>query len=92
MFEGFGASGVVLVRLGRAGNASWVRLRASGLRRRAVVEVSWNHLGVSWEDPEGVLAFGSFLEGFWEYFGKFLCHLEQYAKIAKKLEKPLVFH
>ena len=49
MFEGFGASGVVLARPGRAGNASWVRLRASGVRLGGVLGPPWNVLGGPWK-------------------------------------------
>ena len=52
MFEGFGVSGVVLVRPGRAWNTSWVRLRRLG----CALEMSWGHLGMPWEDPGEVLA------------------------------------
>ena len=79
---------------------SWCVLGVSGMRLgcvlerlESVLEVSWGHLGASWEDLGGVLAsLGGFLGAFWEYFRKFLCHLEQYAKVAKNLEKPMVFH
>ena len=79
---------------------SWCVLGVSGMRLgcvlerlESVLEVSWGHLGASWEDLGGVLAsLGGFLGAFWEYFRKFLCHLEQYGKIAKNLGKPMVFH
>ena len=55
-------------------------------RQGCVLEGSWGHLGASWGDFGGVWAsLGSFLGAFWEYFWKFLSHLEQYAKIAKNL-------
>ena len=61
-------------------------------RLESVLEVSWGHLGASWEDLGGVLAsLGSFLGAFWEYFWKFLCHLEQHAKIATKQNKMVIF-
>ena len=61
MYEGFGVSGIVLVRPGRAWNTSSVRLRRLG----CALETSWGHLGTSWEDPGGVLAsLGSFLGAF----------------------------
>ena len=89
MFEGFGASGVVLVRPWRAGNAFWMRLRVAEVRLGGVL----GHLGASWEDPGGVLAsLGNFLGAFWEFFFEFLCHPEQYAEIAQNLEKTLGFH
>ena len=41
-------------------------------RLGCVSEVSWGHLGTSWEDPVGVLAsLRSFLGAFWAYFWKF---------------------
>ena len=56
MFEGFGVSGVVLVRRGPAWNASWVG---------CVLEGSWGHLGASWKHPGGVRV----LEASWELSG-----------------------
>ena len=82
-------SGAILVRPGRVWNASWLRLRASGERLGGVLGPSWSVFGGSWR----VLAsLGGFLGAFWEYFRKFLCHLEQYGKIAKNLGKSMVFH
>ena len=67
MFEGFGASGVVLVRPGRAGNASWVRLRASGVRLGGVLGSSWRVLGGPWRGfGESWKLPGSFLVVFLE--------------------------
>ena len=78
------------MRPGRAWNTSWVRLRASGVRLGGVLGPSWGVLGVG---LGGFLAsLGSFLGDFWEHFLKIFCHLEQYAKIAKNLRKPIVFH
>ena len=69
MFEGFGVSGAVLVRLGRAWNASWVPLKASELRLGGVLGASWSVLGgswrcfsTSWRLPGNLL--GGFLEDF----------------------------
>ena len=49
MFEGFGVSGIVLVRPGPAWNTSWVRLRASGVRLGGVLGPPWNVLGGPWK-------------------------------------------
>ena len=69
MFEGLGVSGAVLVRAGRAWNASGVRLRASWVRLAGVLGPSWGVLGASWRDsgeswglPERIL--GVFLKDF----------------------------
>ena len=48
MFEVFGVSGPVLVRLKCAWNASRVRLGVSGLRLGGVLGPSWAILGGSW--------------------------------------------
>ena len=69
MFEGFGASGAVLVRHGCAWNASWVRLRASGVRLGGVLGPSWSVLGGSWRGfGESWRLLGSFLGVFSEVF------------------------
>ena len=74
---------------GRAGNAFWVCLSASGVRLGGVL----GEFGVSRVGLGGFLAsLGSFLGDFWEHFSKIFCHLEQYAKIAKNLGKTMVFH
>ena len=50
-------------------------------------------LGPSWEDLGGGLgSLGGILGPFWEHFWKIFSHFEQYAKIAKNLGKPIVFH
>ena len=69
MFEGFGVSGIVLVRPGRAWNTSWVRLRASGVRLEGVLGPSWGVLGASWKgfsEPRKLPGrlLGAFLEDF----------------------------
>ena len=84
-----GMSWTVLAGLGRVLGVLWVRLGAS----EGVWEVSWSHLGASCADLGAVLgSLGSFLGPFWEHVRKIFCHFEQYAKIAKNLGKPMVFH
>ena len=69
MFEGFGVSGIVLVRPGRAWNTSWVRLRTSGVRLGSLLGPSWNVLGGSWKGfGESWELPGSFLGLFLEVF------------------------
>ena len=51
LFDGFGVSGPVLVRLGCIWSASWVRRRVSGVRLGGVLGLSWGVLGGSWRDP-----------------------------------------
>ena len=90
MFWGsLGVSWALLARLGRVWGLLWVRPGVP----EGVLEASWSHFGTSWEDLGGVLgSLGSFLGPFWEHFWRIFCHLEQYAKIAKNLGKPKVFH
>ena len=91
-----GGSWAVLAHLGRVLGVLWVRLGTS----EGVLEASWGHfeapwghLGASWEDLGGLFeSLGGFPGAFWEYFWKICCHFEQYAKIAKNIEKPMVFH
>ena len=84
-----GVSWAVLARLGRVLDVHWERLGAS----EAILEASWGHLGASRVDIGRVLGgLGSFLGGFWEYFWVIFCNFKQYAKIAKTIEKPMVFH
>ena len=65
MFEGFGMSGAVSMRAGRAGNALWVRLSASGVRLGGVLGPSWDVLGGSWKGfGESCKLPGSF----WKHF------------------------
>ena len=69
MFEGFGASGAVLVCHGCAWNASWVRLRTSEVRLGGVLGPSWSVLGGSWRGfGESWTLPGSFLGIFLEDF------------------------
>ncbi len=75
---------------------SWCVLGVSGMRLgcvlerlESILEVSWGHLGHLETFLEGSWRV---LEASWELSGGILCHLEQYAKIAKNLGKPLVFH
>ena len=91
-----GVSWALLARLGRVWGVPWVHpgvpdgvLEASW----GHFEASWGHFGTSWEDLGGVLgSLGGFLGPFWEHFWRIFCHLDQYAKIAKNLRKPMVFH
>ena len=63
------------------------------VRLGCILEASWGHLGASWAGLGGFLAsLGSFLGDLWEHFLRILCHLEQYAKVAKNIGKPMVFH
>ena len=69
MFEGFRMSGAVSMRAGRAGDAFWVCLSASGVRLGGVLGPSWGVLGGSWrvfgesrKFPGRLL--GAFLEDF----------------------------
>ena len=82
-------SWVVLARLGRICSVLWLCLGAP----ESVLEVSWGHLGASWEDLGRVLgSLGGSLAAFWMLFPRILCFLEQNLKIAKNLGKPVVFH
>ena len=80
--------------------ASWARsapvLGASwsvGGRLGGVLRRLGGVLGPSWEDLGEVRrSLGSFPVPFWEHVWKIFCHFEQYAKIAKNLGKPMVFH
>ena len=82
-------SWAVLARLGRVLGVHWERLGAS----EAILEASWGHLGVSWVDFGRVGGrLGSFLGVFWAYFWKIFCNFKEYAKIAKTIEKTMVFH
>ena len=65
---------------------------------------SWRRLGAILKRLGAILGrLGRILEGFWvvleafwdhfgSIFGEFSNHLDQYAKIAKNLGKPMVFH
>ena len=78
-----------MAHLGYVWGVLRVRIGASG----GVLEVSWGHLGTSWEGLGGVLgSLGGFVGAFYKLFSRIFCHLEQYAKIAKNLGKPMVFH
>ena len=69
-------------RLGEVLGASWVELGAS-----------WKGFGASWEALGGFLGgLGGFQGPFWKYFSRIFLLLKQYMKIAKNIEKPMVFH
>ena len=93
MFSAFGVSGAVLVHPGRGWHAFWCVCAVSWRRLGGVLKASWGHLGTSWADLGRVLArLRDCLGAFSHYFSRFFCHLERYAKIAKNLEKSMVFH
>ena len=84
-----GVSWAVLARLGRVWGVLCVRLGAS----EGVLDVSWGHLGASWEDLGMVLgSLGGFLKPFGENCCGMFCDFELYVKIAQNLGKPMIFH
>ena len=89
MFEGLGQLRILLMRPGCTWNAFWVLLRASEVRLGGVLGPSWASLADLGEDlgsPGGPPPSSS------KDFCIFVCHIEQYVKIAKNIGKTMVFH
>ena len=83
------ASWASSARLGRVRGVLWVHFG----KLEGVWETSRSNFWVSWEDLGRDLgSLGSFLGSHWKHFWQIFCQLEQYAKIAKNLGKPMVFH
>ena len=81
--------GILLVCPGCTWNAFWVRLRASEVRLGGVLVPFW----ASWADlGKDLGSLGGFPGAFWKHFWIIYWNLQQYAQIAKNLEKTMVFH